>query len=244
MKFMLPPPRRPGALRPAALLAGLALLLACLLPLASCSSGQQLLYSVADGDRTCQVYGKNGRPGRIAVCQGSTQIWETKVKVEKSLGALGGDYGFAVLDLNFDGRNDLKIAVAAAGDQRTERVFLQTEDGSYEESDLFAGLYTLGTNSEEQAVFSFTQSYQHEDAVGDYPESYITTDTTTGYVWKDGTLAPYRRISLTYYSADDIYCLSVSDFNELLGEFLDPDDKWLSRQEYSQTDFSFLYYFR
>ena len=106
------------------------------------------------------------------------------------------------------------------------------------------GLYTLGTNPEEQAVFSFTQSYQHEDAVGDYPESYITTDTTTGYVWKDGTLAPYRRISLTYYSADDIYCLSVSDFNELLGEFLDPDDKWLSRQEYSQTDFSFLYYFR
>lgn len=243
--------RRPAHCRPrsfARLAAGLSVVClsaACLLlPLSSCSSGQQLLYSVADGDRTCTVYGSNGRPSRIAVSQNGETIWDKKVKVEKSVGALGGSYGFAVLDLNFDGKNDLKIAVEASGDQLTERVFLQTENGEYEESDAFEGLYTLGAYPAEQAVFSFTQSYEVEQAAGSEPESYVSTDTTTAYVWKNGALAPYRRLSLTYYSSQNVYCLSVSDFNETIGAFLEPDDSWLTPQEYAATDFSLLYYFR
>lgn len=220
------------------------LALCLLLPLASCSSEQQLLYSVADGDRTCAVYGKNGRPTRIAVSQNGEVIWDQTVRVDASVGDLGGDYGFAVIDLNFDGKNDLKIAVEASGEQLTERVFLQTSGGEYEETDAFEGLYTLGTYPEEQAVFSYTHSYRIEPATDSDPETYITTDTTTAYTWKNGSLAPYRRISLTYYSAQDVYRLSVSDFNELINDFLDPDDNWISPQEYAEMDFSLLYYFR
>lgn len=224
---------------------GICLLLFCLLlALTACSSEEQLLIRVDDGDRICEVYGKNGRPTRIAVSCDGEQLWGKNIKVEKSVGALNGNYGFAVLDLNFDGRNDLKIAIAASGEQLTERVFLQTEDGGYEESDLFEGLYTLGTNPSQQEVFSFTHSYEIEGAVGEEAETYISTDTTTAFVWKNGSLAPFRRVSLTYYSAQDVYCLSVSDFNETVGAFLEPDDKWLSPQEYAGTDFSALYYFR
>lgn len=235
--------KKQARIRFCATLSALLLIGCSLLSAVSCASGSRLLYSIPDGDRVCEIYGNDGRPAYISVTQNGTQIWKKELKVKKSVGEQGGTYGFEVLDLNFDGRNDLKIAIDANGEQLTELYFLQTEDGSYQKTDLFSGLYTVGVNPGEQAIFSFSHTYQTGKAENN-TEVYISTDTTTAYVWKDGVLKPYRRVSLTYYSAQDIYQYSVSDYSDVTNNFLDPDDKWLSPKEYLNADLSFLYYFR
>ena len=224
----------------------LLLIAGCLLPFSSCASGSQLLYSVTDGDRTFEIYGSDSRASRIRVTdQDGNQLWQTKVKAKKSVGEQNGTYGFQILDLNFDGYNDLKIAVDASGEQLTEICFLQDpKTGKYHRSDAFSGLYTVGVDPKQHAIFSFSHTRVDEEAIGDDPATYTLTDTTTAYVWEDGKLVPYRRMSLIYYSETDSYCYTVSDYSNVINDFLEGSDRWLSPKEYESTDFSLLYYFK
>ena len=220
------------------------LLVLSLFSLASCAASAPL-YTQTDGARTYAIYGSGKRPTRILVTENGNTVWEQRVTVKKAVGERNGTYGFAVLDLNFDGYADIKIAIDGKDDQLTERVFLQIpETGSYAESELFKGLYTLGTDPTQQAVFSFTHQTSYSK---DYEEGkgiYISEDVTTAHIWENGVLVPYRRVSLTYYSERNVYIYSVSDYNETDGTFYDSDDKLIYPDQFEKTDFGFLYYFR
>lgn len=221
-----------------------ALLAASLFSFVSCAATAPL-YSVTNGARTYEIYGKFKKPSRIVVSENGSPVWEQKVNVKKAVGERNGTYGFAVLDLNFDGYADIKLAIDGKDDQLIERVFLQNpESGSYEESDLFEGLYTLGTDATQKAVFSFTHKTSYSK---DYEEGkgiYISEDATTAYLWENGALVPYRRATLTYYSERNVYIYSVSDYNSAEGTFYDSDDKRIYPDQFDQADFGFLYYFR
>ncbi len=223
----------------------LALLAAVLLisALASCTASAPL-YSTEVGTRTYAVHGGN-RPNRIVVSEGGVTVWESKVSVKKTVGDRNGTYGLEILDLNFDGRSDIKLITDVDGSVMANVCYLQQEDGSYALSDALSALCNVGIDSEKKAVFSFAHGYSEDKKEYlDAPPSHISTDVTTAYTWENGALKPYRRVSLTYYSEQDVYCYSVSDYSDELEDFRDPDDTWLTPQEFQTKDFGFLYYFR
>ena len=60
-------------------------------------------------------------------------------------------------------------------------------------------------------------------------------------------LTPKMRISLSYYSENNVYCSSVAYYNEATGKFEEDYEKehwYFSEAERQAQDFSGLYYFK
>lgn len=227
------------------LLCGLLLAAALLCSLSSCAK-KELLYSVEDGDRTIEILG-GSRASYFSVKQDGKEIWQTRVYSDRTVGKRNGTYGFRLMDLNFDGRNDLVIAITADGDEVTEQVFLQTADGSYRASSAFDGKHTLAVDARQELVFGFTHTEETIRDAETGATARVTTDRATAYSWQGGGLEPRRYVALTYYSANEQsrrYRYSVADFDETVGAFESPYDRWMSETEYEQADFEGLYYFR
>ena len=221
------------------------LLMLCLcLPLASCGS-KKLLYSTTADQRTFAVLG-GSKPNLIRANDSEGNlIFEESVSTDRSVGTRNGTYGLEIQDLNFDGYADIKLITHASGDVLSNLCYLYEPEGNtFILNEELSALKTVQPNVEQKAILSFAQSRVDEPAFDDAPASYRTVDTATAYIWKNGSLIPYRRASLTYNSAHNLYVCSLSDYSEALGEFLDPDDTWYTPSEYAQTDFGFLYYFK
>ena len=219
-----------------------------LLSFASCASEKyDLLYSTEVGDITYCVRGSGTRAKQIVLKQGDDILWAKKVKVEKDVGALDGDYGFEALDLNFDGTTDFMIANAVAGDCVSYLCYVwNTEEEDYVLSEELTGLCNVKADAELQAIFGFSHTYEREDAYADVPAASITTDCSTKYIWKDGKLMPEIRVSVTYYSETDRYLYSVAYYEEDTQAWNEAYDleRWFTPEQYAEQDMSFLYYFQ
>ena len=223
----------------------LLLCIALLIPLTSCAEKHDLLYSEEHDGITYCVRGKQNTAMQVVVKEGDKVLWSQQIDVDKSVGNLDGDYGLEVLDLNFDGHLDLMIAKKAEDDLISYLCWLKSPQGySYQYSDSLSGLVNIKADERLKAVFGFSHSVTYEQEIGDDKASLITTDSTTKYIWKDGTLIPETRVSIAYYSKTDLYCYSVAYYNETEKDFEAPYDKWLTSEEYQKEDMSFLYYFK
>ncbi|MBQ8212535.1 MAG: hypothetical protein IJZ80_00875 [Clostridia bacterium] len=224
----------------------LLLAMSVLLSLAACS-GERYdgLYAVDDeSGLTFTVRGSGSRPKQISVKRDEELLFTTKIKIPRNVGKLGGNYGFFVLDLNFDGHSDFMIADGTSGDCTSYLCWLyNAETSTYTQSDSLSGLCNIKADSELKALFAFTHTYTSEKAYLDVPASHTTIDSTTKYVWTDGVLTPQIRASITYYSETGRYCYSVSNYDSETGDFAASDDKWLTPEEYKTYDMGFLYYF-
>ncbi|MBQ8432144.1 MAG: hypothetical protein IJX28_04595 [Clostridia bacterium] len=219
-----------------------------LLPLLASCGGERhdLLYSTeVDGVTYC-VRGSGTRAKQLVIKQGDALLWTTTVRVDRKVGSLRGTYGLQVLDLNFDGHLDVMIVDGVAGDCRSYLCWLKDpESGDYVASKALTGLCNIQTDEKLKAVFAFTHSFQQDKEYADVQAATITTDTTTKYLWtEDGALVPETRASITFYSETNLYCYSVSYYNEAEKDFDDSNDKWLTPEEYAACDMSFLYYFK
>lgn len=227
------------------LLCGLLLSVALLCSLPSCAK-KEVLYSVEDGDRVIEVLG-GSRASYLSVKKDGAELFQTRVYSDHTVENRDGTYGFRLMDLNFDGKNDLVIAITADGEEVTEQVYLQTSDGSYRASGAFDGKHTLAVDAQQELVFGFTHTEETVRDAETGATNRITTDRTTAYSWQGDGLKPRRYVSLTYYSANEPsrrYCYSVADFDETLGAWEQPDDSWMSENEYADKVFEALYYFR
>lgn len=227
------------------LLCGLLVAVALLCSLPSCAK-KEVLYSVEDDDRVIEVLG-GSRASYLSVKKGGEEIWQTRVYSDRTVGNRNGTYGFRLMDLNFDGRNDLVIAITADGDEVTEQVFLQTADGSYRASSAFEGKHTLAVDARQELVFGYTHTVETLRDAESGATSQITIDRATAYSWQGSGLEPRRYVALTFYGANEPsrrYCYSVADFDETTGAWESPYDRWMSQEEYEQADFEGLYYFR
>ncbi len=221
---------------------------ALLLPTLTACGGERhdLLSSrEIDGITYC-VRGSGTRVKQLVVKEGETILWSTSVKVDRKVGTLRGTYGFEVLDLNFDGHPDLMIVTSVAGDCQAYQCWLKDpESGSYVKSEALSGLCNIQTDEKLQAVFAFSHTFRQDKEYADVQAATVTTDTTTKYLWTaDGVLVPETRASITFYSETNLYCYSVSYYNDAEKEFDDSNDKWLTPEEYREYDMSFLYYFK
>jgi hypothetical protein len=200
--------------------------------LSSCAN-----YSVEDGSRTYTLSGSGIRK-RITVSENGKTVWKTTVKTSPSVGRRGDTYGLSILDLNFDGINDIKLITDDENDVLTEVCYLWNPTAStYEESEALSQLTTIGTVADQQLVLSYLGKTFD-------PVALETVETVISYRWQGDGLIPYRRLSITYYHTQDYYCYSVSDY--LLGSFRfdESEDQWLTPEQFNTRDWSFFYYFK
>ena len=212
----------------------IALALLMLLPLwlTSCAK-----YSVQDGTRTYLLSG-NARKKNISVVENGEEIWKTSVKTKPTVGNREKTYGLSVLDLNFDGLSDIKLIVDDAGGVLTEVCYLQNPTtGTYEESEALSQITTIGVVPEQKLVLSYRGKTID-------PLSMETVETVISYRWQDDGLVPYRKLSITYYPTQDYYCYGVADYLDGAFRFDEPEEQWLTPEQFEQHDWSFFYYFK
>lgn len=225
------------------------LCISMLTTLVSCGAESgDLLYSVhhEDGKTYC-VRGSGTRAEQLVVKAGDEVLWSVGVDVSKKVGDRGGSFGFSADDLNFDGYRDLSIATDVDGDCSSYKCYLYNpSSGKYDYSKVLSDLYNVKADAKLKAVFGFTHSYKSEPAYLDVPACFISTDSATKYVWKDGVLTPEMRVSMVYYSETSRYLYSVSYYNAKTQTFEEDYGKevWMTADEYQAADKSVVYYFK
>lgn len=219
------------------------LLLAAGLLLSGCAE-KEVLYSLTDGERVVSVLGGGGKANYLSVTENGKEIWQTRIRADRSVGTRGGTYGLRVEDVNFDGRNDLIIALSVEDDITTEQVYLQQADGSYRLSAELDGKCNLSVDARQELILTFDRTEITERDAGTDRTYRIQTDIATAYSWQGATLVPRRSVSLTYYGGTGLYCYSVADYDASAGAWKTPDDRWFSPDEVKQQNFEGLYYFR
>lgn len=222
------------------------LCVALMLPLASCAKEKgDLLWSEEIEHISYCVRGKGNNARQLVVKEDNKVLWHQTVQIDDSVGNLNGNYGFSVLDLNFDGQLDLMIAQKVEGELVSYLCFLKDPDAfNYQLSEELSELVNIKVDERLGAIFGFSQSVTYEQEYGDEKPYKVSTDTTTKYVWEDGKCIPHTRVSLAYFEKTDRYCYSVAYYDEVAKEFEISNDIWLTPEEYAEEDMSFLYYFK
>ena len=215
-----------------------------ILPLLVSCAGERfdLLYEVEQNGLTFSARGSGERVKQITVQENGKVIWSKRIRTDKELGKIDNTYGLVVEDVDFDGYDDIHIAIEGEGDLIRYDCYVRAgEKPQYNLHEELSALYNVRADARLGAIFAFNQT---TDARGD--NAYLKTDKTTKYFWKDGKLVPDMYAAIHYYSGGDQkpYCYSVGYYDEELGDFLDSTDKWLTEEEYETTDWSFLYYFK
>ncbi len=216
----------------------LALAVLILLPLLLTACGSKApLYSVSSEDRIYELRRTINR-STVTVTENGESVWEITVKTKKSARDSYGTCGLEILDLNFDGLSDVKIALSEEDEKVTEVCYLQNaETGLYEKSEALAQLYTVGVVEKQCLILSYSGIIADQT-------SGKTEETVVAYQWQGDSLIPYRKLILTYYPAQERYCYGVADYLDGSFQFDEPNEKWLTPEEYAETDWSFFYYFR
>lgn len=222
-------------------------LVLCLLLLASvCAScvweRHELLYEAEQNGMTFCVRGKGERVKQIVVKQNGKAVWSKTIQTDKEMGKIDDAYGLLVQDLNFDGFDDILIAVAKDGDCVSYECYLrQGIEPQYKLHEELSSMYNVRANAELKAIFAFEQSTEELEE-----NIYVTCDKAVKYLWNGKELVP-DMYSAIYHSSENIpkpYWWAVAYYDEELGDFLDSDDMWYTEEEYKEKDWSFLYYFR
>lgn len=200
------------------------------------------LYEMEQNGLTFSARGSDGRVKQITVKENGKVIWAKRVRTDKNMEKIDDTYGLVVEDVNFDGYDDILVAIEGEGDLIRYDCYIRVgQKPQYNLSEELSALYNVRADARLGAIFAFSQS---TDARGN--DAYLKTDKTTKYFWENGKLVPDMYVALHYYSGGDQkpYCYAVAYYDEELGHFLDSTDKWLTEEEYETTDWSFLYYFK
>lgn len=225
-------------------LCSLLLCILMLLPLMTSCSGERfdLLYEVEQNGLTFCARGTDGRIKQIVVKEGDEVIWSKRVRTDRKMEKIDDTYGLSVQDLNFDGYDDILIAIERDGDCIRYDCYIRVgAKPQYDLHEELSNLYNVKADARLGAIFAFDQEI---DARGD--DAYLRTEKTTKYFWSDEGLVPDMYAAVQYYSAGEEtpYFYSVAYYDEELKDFGDSTDVWLTEEEYEATDWSFLYYFK
>ena len=221
-----------------------ALCLLLLLPLVTACVWErhELLYEVEVNGLSYFVRGKNGRVKQIVVKEKGKAMWSKTIATDREMPKINDAYGFSVQDLNFDGRDDILIATEKNGDCVTYECYIREgREEKYTLSEELSSMYNVKADARLEAIFAFDTS---REARGD--DAYISCDKVTKYFWKNGKLVPDMYAAIYYYSdgGQTPYRYAVAYYDEELGDFDDSSDKMMTKEEYENADWSFLYYFK
>ena len=202
----------------------------------------ELLCEVEQNGITYCVRGKDERVKQIIVKKNGKAIWSKSITTDKNMGKIDDVYGLSVQDLNFDGYEDILIAVEKNGECISYQCYLRVPGkDKFELDKALSALCNVKADATLKAIFAFEQSV-------DYREEgfHITCDKTTKYLWEDDKLVPDTYAAI-YHSSENVqkpYRYAVAYYDSDLKDFLDSDDVWLTVEDYQAQDWSFLYYFK
>lgn len=206
--------------------------------LAACVMSALLLGCSAEPDRTlvaddgtvCHIYlNSRGAVSRLELLR-VTEGEDRQVLRPDSQVRDEGE-GVEFLDLNFDGELDLRLPVRTSGGNTYYTTYIRGDAGYYTVSALDA-LPSPVIDSAAQTISSPYSRYTVEPATDDFPEVYISEAGTSVYSWQQGALRLVGRVSYTYYSESEIYC--VAKWQALEDGTLDAvEEHWLSEEQYA-----------
>lgn len=201
-----------------------------------------LLYQVKQNGLTYCVRGTKDRVKQIVVKEGDKAIWSKRVRTDRDMGKVDDTYGLSVQDLNFDGYDDVLIAIAKDGDCISYDCYIRTDEKpQYNLSTELSGLCNIKADARLKAILVFEETTEARD-----DNAFLRTEKVTKYFWKEGKLVPDMYAAIQYYSGGEQkpYYYSVAYYDEELGDFLDSSDLWFTEDEYEAADWSFFYYFK
>ena len=223
----------------------LLLLLPLLLSLSSCGLFCKTLYEVERDGLTYCVRGIGSRPYQLVVKVEDHTVWKTNVHVNRKLDNYKGTYGMEIMDLDFDGTADIVLTTALKEEVTDVACYLwSNEKSTFLYSEELSALHNVASDDTLHCLFGFDHSYEYRKATADSPDTYVWTDCVTKYVWIDGILTPERRVCLAYDSEHKFYIYSIENYNTEQKVFEEPQETYLSEEEFAAIDFSFFYYFR
>ena len=204
------------------------------------------LYYVDQDGYTFGVRGTGTQVKQLVIKKGDEILLTEDLKVSKSVGSRGGNYGLQVLDLNFDGYVDVMIA----DEFEKECLFYQCwlwnlTKGTFEKSEDLSGLANIKVDHNTKSIFAYTTKTTSTPAPSpEYSDLTVIRDTTTKYIWENGVFHPTVAASITYYSETDMYEYAVYYYNAETGKMEEDQNKWMTPAEYREADLDFIYYFR
>ncbi len=206
----------------------------------ACARDYDPMYEITKDGITYRLEGDGNVPKRIRLTENGNTLRTLEIDPDASVGNADGCYGFYVEDADFDGDNDLLIAVSKEGELLTYEVYLYLgQNEGFVLSRELSALQNISVDAKRKAVFGFSRT--KTKAGGDH---YELCDKATKYVFSGGVLRPDVYAAVTYYSAQDLYCYSTATYDTEDKSFNPSRDRWLTPAEYETVDFGFLYYFR
>ncbi len=205
-----------GFIRLLPLLTALILLIGC--------GGEPMGNYPLDGGMTCQTYGSETGLSRLEI---TTATGETvRYALPRATLEPDPDGGFELVDLNFDGHSDLRVAYKkmANGDMRYT-CFLWQESGVIKSEQLSA-LRGMEIDAEAEMLIAWDRYV--------IPEEHESRSRTR-YVWQDGTLWAVEKRELLYYPEEEVYC--VIDSAAQPGEALAvQDERWIFPDQFDENE--------
>ena len=212
-----------------------ALFFALLFAACSCSGSGQLMCTLSSGGREYAAYGsiygitgvkvtENGEP--VALLRTGK-----RTDAEPYSDSDGLNYGMTVADLNLDGYDDVAIQVSRTAGKESYRFFFG--DGKKYTGgtlfDTFSGV-SFGRGDgligrTEETVSWYVRSSTNPDV---YEHSVMTEWWTRS---PEGEAVPVSGESLTFYSAEDIYCFARYEYDADTKQFEPYSERWLTAEE-------------
>lgn len=198
-------------------------LLMLLILLVGCGGAPMGTYTL-DGGMTCQTYGSETGLSRLEI----TRLAGETVHFSLPRASLepDPDGGFELVDMNFDGHPDLRVAYKkmSNGDMRYT-CFLWQETG-VTKSEQLSALRGMEIDAEAEMLTAWDRYV--------IPEEHESR-TRTRYVWKDGTLWAVEKRELLYYPEEEVYCLI--DSAAVPGQALAMvDERWIFPEKFDENE--------
>ncbi len=182
---------------------------------------------------TCRLYGFRSVE-RIKVMSGGKTVATLNTK-----GALteGKNYGFNLIDANFDGYDDICLEVKTddAGTKYSFWIWNPIRK-KFSTDRILNSLLSPVFDYNNSTISAPYRSRIIEPAVGPDPEAYIDEEGVVTYEWRQGVLVAVRRECTTYYSESDIYCVAVWEINAD-GELEATSERWLRPEQYEKAGY-------
>ncbi len=213
--------------------AALLILIIVLSTLPSCAYFAPLT-EVSCADYTCRLYGYDS-VRRIKVISSGKTIASIRTD-----GAVAGtsDYGFFFVDANFDGHDDICLAVSVGEDGTKYNFWIyNTTKKNFGTDKTLNSLLSPSFDKTTETITAPYKTHTIDPAVGTDPETYIDEEGTITYEWRQGALTAIHKECVTYYSESEIYCVSIWDINAD-GELEPTEENWMVPDQYARAGYA------
>ena len=207
------------------------LMAALMLAISLSSCVGNVIYQVTVDDFTYTLRGAADRAEQITVTRDGKRVATYKKRGMPGKES-GENYGFRLIDLNFDDKSDMQLLIAREDGGDIYATYLWDEESEkYVYNATLSTLRDMGTIASLEAITAREFAITIDPATDDTPDFEIRRETFVIYLWQNGALTPVHRKELTYYEESDIYCYLIQERNDR-GEWDIVRESWIAAERF------------